>query len=142
MNQSSLCTRQKTWAQATRRVRGRAYVLQPALVLPKAIRQGSQGVVLAEELIQALQPCELVRQLRQGHAAHIQNLELLQCADVAGDHLDEIVAAMNTCLSTEGLCLVLLLRVRPCLAPVPRPYRSRPASSDHAVCWCKRILYP
>ena len=111
-------------------------MLQPALVLPKALWQGSQGVVLAEELVQALQACELVRQLRQGHAAHVQDLELLQCADVARNLLNKVVAAESIRLSAEQLCYVLLFRVRPCLAPGPRPYRSRPAPSVYALCWC------
>lgn len=109
-------------------------MLQPALVLPKALRQSGQGVVLAEELIQALQACELVWQLRQGHAAHIQDLELLQGADVARDLLDKIVAAESTCLSAEDSRLVLLLSVRSCLAPGPRPDRSRSAPSNYVVC--------
>ena len=78
-------------------------MLQPALVLPKALWQGGQGVALAEEPVQARQARQLVWKLRQGHAAHVQEFQLLQGADVARDLLDGVVAAQSTRLSAEGL---------------------------------------
>ena len=137
-HQPPLQTRQKLWAQARRRIQGRAHVLQPALVLPKALWQGSQGVALAEELIQARQACKLVRQPRQGHAAHIQELELLQRADVARDLLDGVLAAENTHLSVEDVPLALAFRVRSYLAPGPRACYSRPGTFS----WCSVLICP
>lgn len=77
-------------------------MLQPALVLSKALWQGGQGVALAEEPVQARQAGQLVWKLRQGHAAHVQEFQLLQRADVAWNLLDGVVAAQSMRLSAEG----------------------------------------
>lgn len=53
-------------------------MLEPALVLPKPLRQATQDVALAEELDQVLQIRKLVWQLCERHASHIQHLQVLE----------------------------------------------------------------